>query len=133
MPINLSLASTLFNPSDTVSGTVTWDMAGRKSPKIVIVRLLWFTEGKGSKNSMVVEQKRIAHPNPLGSDDFALKLPNFPWSYEGKLLTIQWVVEAQMNKEKASPIKIICGPNQEAIKGLTRSAEDKRALFGLKK
>lgn len=116
MSLTLSLPSTSYLPGETIEGNVSWE-SNRKTPKYIIVRLLWVTQGKGTPNSMVMAQEKIERPNPSGSQDFRLLLPQFPWSYEGKLISLQWRIEAASNVHKTQSTPIICAPNHEAIHG----------------
>jgi hypothetical protein len=63
----------------------------------------------------VIAQEKISHPSSFGSYDFALKLPDFPWSYEGQLFSIKWCVQMEIDKITQS-VNIICSPNKAPFK-----------------
>lgn len=114
--ISLSLEERAFLPGDTINGNVSWEPKKNKGPQFIAVKLLWYTEGKGSKDDAIVAQEKIERPAMSGSQSFSLKLPDFPWSYEGKILSLKWCVEAASEKGIASQIEIICAPQKEPIK-----------------
>ncbi len=84
----------------TVTGAVQWQ--SDKAPRRLIVRLEWFTEGRGDPNSGVVaEQVWTAGDGQLGlppAVDFALAVPpSGPCSYDGQLIRVRWRVTARLD------------------------------------
>jgi hypothetical protein len=60
-------------------------------------RLLWITEGKGTEDvggtpPMTLARARELQPGETLS--FEARLPGGPWSHDGQLLKIRWVVQA---------------------------------------
>ncbi len=114
MAITVDLKETSYSPGDMVSGTVTWEMENKHNPKQIVVKLVWVTEGKGDIDTQEVKQEIINNPSFSGRYDFNLKLPLFPWSYEGKLFALKWHVVVVVDKLNLSTA-IVCGPNKESI------------------
>lgn len=114
--ISLSLEERAFLPGEVVNANVSWEPKKNKGPEFIVIKLLWFTEGKGEKDLQIVAEQKIEHPAPSGNQSFHLSLPNFPWSYEGKILSIKWCIEAATEKGLASQIEIVCAPQKERIR-----------------
>ncbi len=115
MAITIDLKETSYAPGDIVSGTVTWELEN-KHPKQIVVKLIWVTEGKGDVDTKEVKQEIVNNPATSGSYEFHLKLPLFPWSYEGKLFALKWNVVIDIDSHNLSSTPIVCGPNKEPIK-----------------
>lgn len=90
----------VFAPGDEVTGTATWHLA--EPPASVEVRLYWQTQGKGDQDVDVVAREtaggdsREGSFHNLGSDGalpFRFRLPEGPYSFSGKLISLLWGVE----------------------------------------
>ena len=81
-----------FRPGEPVEGVISWTMNGR--PKSAEVVLFWFTEGKGTRDTRIVDRMRIESPAPDDSHIFSLRLSDQPYSFSGTLISLQWAVEA---------------------------------------
>ena len=81
----------VFAPGEVISGTVSWHLEGAKS---VELRLLWYTEGKGDRDSRLVTTVELAHPGENEVRPFNLRLPEGPFSFSGKLISLVWTLEA---------------------------------------
>lgn len=94
--IEVRLNSDTVSPGDAVTGTVTWSLDSSRVAKVAI-RLFWFTQGKGSEDLEVVEEKVVDSPALSSSETFSFTAPAFPWSYSGTLMAITWAVEAAVD------------------------------------
>jgi hypothetical protein len=79
---------TAFRPGESVNGTVSWLLP--VPPAQVSVELFWTTRGKGQVDSEVVQSKQMKNPPAAGQERFALKIPNGPYSFSGKLVSVLW-------------------------------------------
>ena len=111
--ISVHLRRRAYRPGETVEGEVRWDSAG-ETPELVRISLLWFTEGKGSEDSATLVQREIEQPAAAGSERFSLRLPAFPWSFSGTLISLVWAVEASLDPEGAVALEtLVSAPNGE--------------------
>jgi hypothetical protein len=55
--------------------------------------LLWYTEGKGDEDTAIVEQLELAAGELRGDVRFSVKLPEGPYSFEGRYISLQWALE----------------------------------------
>jgi hypothetical protein len=96
MSLTIHLESdTSLEPGAEVRGRVEWQAAVER-PESVVISLLWHTEGKGTEDVAIVDQVEIDDPPVAGSRDFSLRLPDFPWSFSGTLISLLWRVEASV-------------------------------------
>jgi hypothetical protein len=82
---------TTFRAGERVEGRALWVFAN--APESVEVRLFWHTSGKGDDEIGVVATHRVDMPSAAGDDAFALDLPTRPWSWHGKLVSLDWALE----------------------------------------
>lgn len=89
--IELTNDSATFLPGDVIEGTVRW---GEEEGTSLEVRLIWFTQGKGDRDFELVNVHKVASFGPSGSERFQFAAPNRPLSFSGKLISLQWSIEA---------------------------------------
>jgi len=80
-----------FAPRETIRGTIQWNLD--TNPRELILSLLWYTSGKGTRDTGVVETKRFDAPGACGSQDFSFALPDGPYSFSGRLISLIWALE----------------------------------------
>ncbi|HEY7368600.1 MAG TPA: hypothetical protein VIA29_01850 [Thermoanaerobaculia bacterium] len=81
-----------FRPGEEVSGTVSWNL--EIPPSRLEVRLFWHTEGKGDSDVQIACMETFPDPGREGSRSFRMRIPDAPWSFSGKLISLKWAVEA---------------------------------------
>ncbi len=92
LQIILARTSTEFEPGNELVGQLTWHLS--KAPDRVELRLIWTTFGVGIAESKVIEAVTFERLLTFDSRPFRFKLPPFPYSYKGKLMSLSWVLEA---------------------------------------
>lgn len=83
--------NTSFYPEDVVEGTVSWQFD--RDPEHVELRLFWSTRGKGEQDQEIVQILPFAMPRSQDHRPFRLHLPEGPWSFSGKLISLAWALE----------------------------------------
>jgi hypothetical protein len=91
LSIVLDEDKTAFTPRETVRGTIQWNLDA--SPRHLELSLFWYTSGKGTRDVGVVGTVRFDEPSAYGSKDFAFTLPEGPYSFSGKLISLIWALE----------------------------------------
>lgn len=86
-----------LQPGQTVSGTVQWNC--QQPPKQAAVRLLWYTEGKGTEDVAVAEEHLFENPQTCQEQSFSFCAPVGPYSFSGFLISLIWAVELQVDKD----------------------------------
>jgi hypothetical protein len=99
LTIDLNDDRTTFEPTAGLTGTAAWNLA--QPPRAVELRLFWFTRGKGTEDAGVVETIRFDRPLAGETRSFRLRLPESPYSFSGKLISLVWALElvAEPSKE----------------------------------
>jgi hypothetical protein len=92
LQIILARTSAEFAPGNDLMGQLTWSIS--KAPDRVELRLFWTTFGVGIPESKVVQAVTFDRLLTFDSRAFKFKLPIFPYSYRGKLMSLSWVLEA---------------------------------------
>ena len=107
--------TTSFRPGDTVEGTVRWQFP--EPPESIELRLFWSTEGKGDQDLAVVETIPFDNPGAQDRRTFRVRLPEGPYSFSGKLITLTWALEAvALPGEKAGNLFLVVSPTGEEIR-----------------
>jgi hypothetical protein len=92
LQIILARTSGEFEPGSELIGQLTWNLS--KSPDRVELRLFWSTFGVGIAESKVIDAVTFDKLLTFDSRPFRFRLPTFPYSYRGKLMSLSWVLEA---------------------------------------
>ena len=82
---------TTFAPGQTMHGAVQWSL--ESVPRSLELSLFWYTAGKGTRDVGVVETLTFHHPGAFGSKAFGFTLPDGPYSFSGKLISLLWALE----------------------------------------
>jgi hypothetical protein len=91
--VNLSLSggTNAFAPGEQVRGVCAWDLDTMADA--IEVRLFWHTAGKGTTDVAIAETVRLEAPGFRGQREFSFRLPEGPYSFSGKLISLAWGVE----------------------------------------
>jgi hypothetical protein len=104
-----------FRPGEELEGAVLWE--GPTKPETAEVRLLWFTRGKGTEDGDVVATETFADPQPGDTRQFRFRLPDAPYSFNGKLIALTWAVELVIEPgEHFERVTFIMGPGGEEVR-----------------
>lgn len=83
---------TAFRPGESIQVTVLWALD--RAPGTIDVRLFWMTRGKGTEDLQVVSNHSLQANTAAGEAGCSLVLPEAPWSFSGRLISLVWAVEA---------------------------------------
>lgn len=86
-----------FVPGAVLSGTARW--TDQPVGKDASLRLLWYTQGKGTEDLGVVEVFDFDGAGGTGQRAFEFTLPVGPYSFSGSLISLIWALELQVGKE----------------------------------
>jgi hypothetical protein len=82
---------TEFFPGEEIVGRVEWQLT--QPPQSVELRLFWYTRGKGDQDVDVVHNLPFENPSTTDRRDFRIQLPDAPYSFSGKLISLTWALE----------------------------------------
>ncbi len=98
MSLRIHLEEAALEPGSELRGRVEWRAEG-ESVESVLISLLWYTEGKGTEDVEIVDQVAVEHPSTEGGHQLSFRLPDFPWSFSGTLISLVWAVEASLEPD----------------------------------
>ena len=98
LELQLNQDPTTLVPGQTIDGTVGW--RGEKPPRKAVLRLFWYTEGRGTQDVGVVEELELPTEQTALQGTFRLNIPDAPYSFQGQLITLKWAIELVLNKGK---------------------------------
>jgi len=106
-----------FAPRETIQGAVEWNLD--TSPRRLDLSLFWYTSGKGTRDVGMVHNVWFDDPGAHGSKEFSFTLPEGPFSFSGKLISVIWAIE------------LTCSPGSETTRReITVSPTGKEILLG---
>lgn len=112
LTIDIEQRQTAFLPGQTLSGTARWNLS--KPPKKAAIRLLWFTQGRGTEDAGVVEATDFDLPQLTDERQFEFCLPAGPYSFSGTLISLTWALELEVGRE-CERMEIVVSPTGEEI------------------
>ena len=80
-----------YRPGEWFEGRAEWQCD--HDVEAVEVRLIWFTRGKGDTDVSVLDVQREENPPRIGCRTFRFQLPDSPYSFSGKLISLIWAIE----------------------------------------
>ncbi len=108
---------TTFAPRETVRGRLEWALDA--NPRHLELSLFWYTSGKGTRDVGVIGTAKFDNPGAYGSKDFSFALPDGPYSFSGKLISLIWAIE------------LTCYPGSETVRReLTVSPTGQEIVLG---
>ena len=110
LELALDDGSTAFEPGGRISGVAGWTAAA--PPHGIELRLRWTSQGAGGRDIKIAGVVALPRPGAAERRPFLLHLPVAPYSFRGKLISLDWALElvAQPGEETvAVPITIAPG------------------------
>lgn len=104
--------NTALRPGDLIELRGAWQL--ERVPEILEARLFWFTSGAGTQDVGLVATRPI-EASMHGEQTFRFRLADAPYSFSGRLITLQWAVELVADQEVAR-WEFTMSPTGEAIR-----------------
>jgi hypothetical protein len=112
--IGIREEQTAFRPGEMLEGGAGWRLD--QPPRTVEARLFWYTRGKGTEDVELIASQVFDQPRQQDARRFEFRLPEAPYSFSGKLISLIWAVElvAQPSGE-AARVEFVLSPTGEEI------------------
>ncbi len=106
-----------FEPGEVVGIQTRWDF--ESPPDAIEVRLVWHIERLSEeKPSWIVipDKSRIENPDAQGDHACQMALPEMPFSFSGKLISLRWGVEVvALPFLEATRLDISVSPDRRSV------------------
>ena len=107
--LNLADNRESFAPGEILEGEATWQLD--KTPEKISLRLFWYTRGKGTEDIEVVSETVFDRPPAHETKPFKFTLPQSPYSFSGRLVSLIWALELVVkDKDTAFSKEIVISP-----------------------
>ena len=83
-----------YRPGETIECTAEWSVD--EPPRAIEANLVWHTRGIGNEDVGIGATVREESPLATGERTFALVAPDFPYTFSGKLISLDWEIEVQV-------------------------------------
>ncbi len=109
LEVTIPEGRTACTAGDEIEAAAVWQLD--EMPTSLELRLFWYTEGKGGRDSEIVASESI-EPTPSGHRTCRLRLPDIvPSSFSGKLISLLWAIELVAEPgERAGRIELVVSP-----------------------
>ncbi len=112
--IEVQLAKQNYQPGETIEGKFVWKQT--RKGILFDIRLIWFTEGKGTRDHMVFRSQRIEPKEVDGVKSFRFVAPDWPHSFSGQFISLRWAIEAvELPSEEATTVILVIAPEGQEI------------------
>lgn len=102
-------------PGQVIDGTAGWQL--EDPPRLAMLRLFWYTEGRGTQDVGIAEELELPAGQAIGQGAFRFTVPDAPYSFQGQLVTLKWAIELVLNKGKhVERLDLIVSPWVEQVK-----------------
>ena len=120
---------TKFEPGAQVIATAEWQLD--RPAKAIELRLLWFTRGKGDSDEDVVREVTFDDPGSSGQKRLGIQLPDSPYSFSGKLVSLMWALELEtLPAGETERLEITVAPGgHEIVLGMSDNSADDQTNF----
>lgn len=95
-------------PGASLRVKVAWHLDGPED--WLRVRLLWYTEGRGTRDVGVGDARELDGRSMDGEEEVILKAPEGPYSFHGRLISLHWVVELATAGGVAEQTPVVLAP-----------------------
>lgn len=121
---------TAFEPGEAITGAVYWSLAS--PPRAIELRLFWFTRGKGTEDFAVADTQRFESPLAEEARPFRLQLPEAPYSFSGKLISLVWALELVVEPSGGiERLELVVAPGgREVLLGTVPDEPRRGSFFG---
>ena len=124
LTIDLEQDPAEYRPDDPIRGTLLWDQLEEDVERLEL-RLIWYTEGKGTQDVDVAAVEHIPAPGTSGRQNFEINAARRPISFSGKLISLIWALEAiEFPSQDAVNRTITISPSGKEIR-LEKTFEDR--------
>jgi hypothetical protein len=112
--IALAAGRNAFRPGEDVGGAAHWQLDA--APERVEIRLIWYTQGKGTQDVEIVDRMSFEQPQADETQGFRFHLPDGPYSFSGKLISLAWAIEAVAEPSgDAGRVEIVVSPSGSEV------------------
>lgn len=91
----------LLRPRQTLHGDLTIIPDEDVRCKAVVLTVGWHTEGRGTRHAETVDTQTLLEGNLRAGIPaqvaFVVQLPEAPWSYQGKYVSVVWALEVKLD------------------------------------
>ena len=103
-----------FEPGAEILAYLSWDTDSQ--PKSVELRVVWNTSGKGNRDIEVAQTIPLDATSWQSEKQVSLTLPEEPYSFSGRLISVQWALElVLLPSEESTRVPITIGPDASEV------------------
>ena len=100
-------------PRDVLELLAQWSLPS--APRSIEARLFWLTRGKGTEDVGVVATALVPAPGAHGTHRVRFTLPEAPYSFSGRLISLIWAVELVADNTAAARWEFVLAPEGREI------------------
>jgi hypothetical protein len=114
LTIQTDAAGAVVRPGSVLRGVASWTL--EKECRSVAIRLFWYTRGKATTVAQIVDDVTSNLTSMTGSRPFEFRLPEGPYSFSGKLITLTWAIELVIDPgARTQRVEFVLSPHDHEI------------------
>jgi hypothetical protein len=103
-----------FKPGEELQGVAGWQLD--QAAQALEVRLFWHTQGKGTEDVQVMGVVRFDQPLLEEARPFRFRMPESPYSFSGKLISLMWALElVSLPSKESTRYELVMSPTGKEI------------------
>lgn len=114
--LNIDITNDLrgFRPGEIVGGNINWSVS--QAVTHAELALFWYTRGKGTQDVEIVDTLKIVHAGQSHRQEFKFVLPDAPYSFSGKLVSVIWALELVLTPgDLSTRFEFVVGPDSKEV------------------
>jgi hypothetical protein len=114
LELTLEDGRTGFQPGARLTGVAAWSAPA--APRGMELRLSWAMQGRGGRDFKIADTVPLPAPAATERRPFILTLPEGPYSFRGRLVTLTWTVAlVALPGEEKTHLDLIVAPGGKTI------------------
>ncbi|MEP7009153.1 MAG: hypothetical protein ABJC13_02415 [Acidobacteriota bacterium] len=115
LEVTIPNGRTVFAPGEEIEASAVWRLD--EMPDSLEIRLFWYTEGKGDRDTERVASDSIA-PGQSGHCTCRFRLPDLvPSSFSGKLVSLLWAIDLVAEPgDRAGRVELVVSPTGKELR-----------------
>lgn len=121
---------TTIAPGEILRGEVLWDL--EEDPEEIYLNLGWWTSGKGTRDEEITGALSW-QAGRIGKEPFSLEVPDGPYSFSGRLISVEWGLECTAREGDARVLlPLVVSPSGREVDISAQSYESQIKSFSLR-
>ena len=112
--VSLEIDQPAYKPNDRLTTNLVWSNSENSDAELTL-KLLWHTEGFGTVDHGIIEERKIAKVSSSGADTVEFQLPSEPVTVHGTYVSVVWCIELSVGNTLLERKSFVLSPTLSPI------------------